>query len=229
MPHKKPSISSIDDTGIKIDIKHENINIDLPIESITVNMNSSELEEDKHIEEIDNQSDGKNIKIELNDDLHDIELYKNDESIRKEFSISDVSTNLIDDVKDFKIDIKHEPIDIDIPCEEITLENNSSTVKQEESVSLNIGREMSYHKPSSSGRQDCINKKKILFCKKRHNCSHNKKCYSITSNSKVHKRTHTGDKHYACSYCDKTFARLSVKTTHERIHTGDKPYSCSYL
>ena len=174
------------------------------------------------------------LKSEIKIELHDIMLVNNDESVRKQFSGTDISTSIIHDDTDIKIDIKHEPIDIDFPIEEITVQNNPSTVKQEdisteESDPLQISQEVPYEKPSTSGRQSCIDKKKILLSKKKHNCSYCNKSFSRNSNLKVHERKHTGEKtFFPAVIAIKTFSRVSSKINHERIHTGEKPFSCSY-
>ena len=42
----------------------------------------------------------------------------------------------------------------------------------------------------------------------------------------VHKRTHTGDKHYECDVCNNRFSHLSHLAGHKRTHTGEIPYEC---
>ena len=79
-----------------------------------------------------NEMDDIKLKMKIKIELHDIMLVNNDESVRKQLSVTDVSTIIIHE--DNEIDIKHEPIDIDFPIEEILIQNNSSTVNQEDII-----------------------------------------------------------------------------------------------
>ena len=177
-----------------------------------------------------NEMDDIKLKSEIKIELHDIMLVNNDESLRNQLSVSDVSTSIIHE--DNEIDIKHEPIDIAYPVEEILVQNNSAVkledISSEESDSLHFSDAMPHEKPSTSGRQNYTINKQILQYKKKLNCSYCNKSFSITSRLRIHERRHTGEKPYSCSYCNKTFTDPSDKTKHARIHTGEKPYYCSY-
>ena len=60
------------------------------------------------------------LKLEIKIELPDIMLFNNDESVRKQFSDSDVSTSIIQE--DNEIDIKTENLEIEFPIEEILIQ-----------------------------------------------------------------------------------------------------------
>ena len=73
------------------------------------------------------------IKMEIKEEHHNTELFNTDESVIEQSTVTDDSSNIFHDDRDFKIDFKHEDIDNEQPYfEEIILKTASSIIKQED-------------------------------------------------------------------------------------------------
>ena len=172
-----------------------------------------------------------NIKMETDQDHHDIKLFNNDKSVCKQLS---VSADTFNDDEDVKIEIKHEKEDGLLTVEKNDDLRNSTAVKQENINNDNInkfhndqGMPSVSEKSSTSAIQNCLENTKLLGAKK-HSCRYCDKSFPQLEKKVIHERIHTGEKPYSCSHCDKCFTQISTKMNHERIHTGEKPYTCNY-
>ncbi|KAI4874052.1 hypothetical protein NFI96_010754 [Prochilodus magdalenae] len=74
----------------------------------------------------------------------------------------------------------------------------------------------SYYPPTKINSQ-AVGKNQCLVCGK---------CFSSSTQMKVHQRVHSGERPYQCHFCGNNFKQNGHLRTHLRIHTGEKPFFC---
>ncbi|XP_053546947.1 uncharacterized protein LOC128638839 [Bombina bombina] len=159
-------------------------------------------------------------KTEQGEEIHGVNLQKNEEEIPINISKADnfVNDSTTDGLQDHVFDYNN------------ATENYQGTNSNCVLIQINSQR-----KPSTSLIKETSSDKEIHFYsnqklhtgERAYRCSDCGKCFSNASYVVEHRRIHTGEKPFACSDCGKCFSQRAHLVTHKRVHTGEKPFECS--